>query len=255
VTAPRPSALRSFAYVNFRLWFLGSLISSIGTWMQRVAQDWLVLTQLTHHDAAAVGWVTALQFGPQVLLLPWTGYAADHFDRRKLLIATQAAMGVLALALGALVISRTVQVWHVYLLALLQGVVMAFDSPARQTFVADMVGEKDLANALALNSTLNNASRLVSPAAAGAFIATLGTGWAFIGNGISFFGVLFALAAMSRRDLKQVSKTGQGSRLWGRCRLHPQATQTARRLHHAVSDRHLRDQFSDLHFHHGGDNL
>lgn len=198
------ATFRSLAYFNFRLWFASALVSNIGTWMQRIAQYWLVLTQLTHHDATAVGFVSALQFGPQVLLLPWTGQATDRFDRRKILIVTQAVMASLALVLGGLVVTQTVQLWHVYLLALVQGVAIAFDSPARQTFVADMVGETDLSNAIALNSAVNNVSRMIGPAVAGLVIASIGTGWAFVANGASFAAVLVALTLMRRGDLLQV---------------------------------------------------
>ena len=155
--------------------------------MQRTAQDWLVLTELTHHNASAVGMVMALQFGPQLLLLPWTGFAADHFNQRKLLIATQATMGVLALALGILTVAGvSSQLWHVYVFAFLFGCAAAFDAPVRQTFVAELVGDADLPNAVALNSTSFNAARMIGPAVAGVVIAAVGTGWAFLINGASF---------------------------------------------------------------------
>ena len=131
---------RSLKRFNYRVWAAGALVSNVGTWMQRIAQDWLVLTQLTHHNATAVGVVMALQFGPQVLFLPLTGFAADHFDRRKLLIATQSAMGALALGLGILTVAGLVQLWQVFVFAFLLGSVTAFDAPARQTFVSDLVG-------------------------------------------------------------------------------------------------------------------
>ena len=128
------STFRSLRSYNYRVWAGGALVSNIGTWMQRIAQDWLVLTQLTHNNAAAVGVVMALQFGPQLLLLPLTGFTADHVDRRKLLFVTQAALGTLALGLGVLTITGLVQLWQVYVFALLLGCVTAFDAPARQTF-------------------------------------------------------------------------------------------------------------------------
>src|ERR1700760_1400074 len=142
---------RSLANYNYRLWAGGAVVSNVGTWMQRVAQDWLVLTQLTHNNASALGLVMALQFGPQMLMLPFSGFAADFFDRRKLLIATQAAMGLCALGLGLLTVTGLVQLWQVYLIAFLHGCSAAFDAPARQNFVSDLVGEKDLPNAVALN--------------------------------------------------------------------------------------------------------
>src|SRR5580692_12834926 len=126
---------RSLRGFNYRTYASGALVSNVGTWMQRIAQDWIVLTQLTHHNATAVGVVMSLQFGPQVLLLPLTGFAADAFDRRKLLFATQASMGALALGLGLLTVTGVVQLWHVYVFACLLGCATAFDAPARQTFV------------------------------------------------------------------------------------------------------------------------
>ena len=151
-------SLRSY---NYRVWAGGALVSNVGTWMQRIGQDWLVLTVLTDHNATAVGIVMALQFGPPLLLLPLTGYAADHWDRRKLLLATQAAAGLLALGLGLLTLAGVVQLWHVYGFALLLGCVTAFDAPARQAFVSDLVSDDALANAVALNSASFNAARMV----------------------------------------------------------------------------------------------
>ncbi|MEO6919897.1 MAG: MFS transporter [Collimonas sp.] len=184
---------RSLNGYNYRLWAGGALVSNVGTWMQRTAQDWIVLTQLTHNNATAVGIVMALQFGPQALLLPLTGFAADHFDRRKLLIVTQAAMGVLALGLGILTVAGVVQLWQVYVFAFLLGCVTAFDAPARQTFVSELVAENDLSNAVALNSTSFNAARMIGPAIAGVLIAVIGAGWVFLINAASFAAVLASL--------------------------------------------------------------
>lgn len=184
---------RSLRSPNYRIWAAGALVSNIGTWMQRTAQDWLVLTQLTPHNAAAVGIVMSLQFGPQLLLLPWTGFAADHYDQRKLLIVTQAVMGLLALTLGVFTITGFVELWHVYVFAFLSGCASAFDAPVRQIFVAELVAEKDLSNAIALNSTSFNMARMIGPAVAGLTIASVGTGWAFLLNGSSFFAVLASL--------------------------------------------------------------
>ena len=169
--------------------------------MQRTAQDWVVLTQLTHHNATAVGVVMALQFGPQVLLLPLTGFAADHMDRQKLLFATQAVMGALALGLGLLTTSGLVKLWHVYVFALLLGCVSAFDAPARQTFVSDLVPEADLSNAVGLNSTSFNAARMIGPAIAGILIAAVGSGWVFLINAASFVAVLGSLALLRGEEL------------------------------------------------------
>lgn len=198
---PATGAFRALGNFNYRLWSAGSLVSNIGTWMQRVAQDWLVLTQLTHHDASALGIVMALQFAPQLLLLPWTGFAADHFNQRKLLMVTQAMMGVLALALGALTVAGIVRLWEVYLFAFLSGSVAALDAPVRQTFVSELVGDQHLSNAVALNSTSFNAAGMIGPAVAGLFIATVGTGWAFLINGISFAAVLVSLSFLRVSEL------------------------------------------------------
>ncbi|MCA1457488.1 MFS transporter [Bradyrhizobium sp. BRP22] len=192
---------RSLRGFNYRVWAGGAFVSNVGTWVQRTAQDWLVLTQLTHHDASAVGLVMALQFGPQLLLLPWTGFAADHFNQRKLLIATQATMGALALAVGALTLAGTVQLWQVYVFAFLFGCAAAFDAPVRQTFVAELVGDDDLHNAVALNSTSFNAARMIGPAVSGVLIAAIGTGWAFLVNGASFVAVLISLAFLRVSEL------------------------------------------------------
>jgi MFS family permease len=211
-TASPFRALRSF---NYRVWAAGALVSNVGTWMQRVAQDWLVLTQLTHRDASAVGIVMALQFAPQLLLLPWTGFAADYFNQRKLLMATQAAMGVLALALGALTVLGVVQLWHVYVFAFVFGSAAALDAPARQTFVAELVGDDDLPSAISLNSTSFNAARMVGPAAAGLLIAKVGTGWAFLANGVSFAAVLISMALFRVADLRpnpRASRAASGLR-------------------------------------------
>ena len=191
-------SLRSF---NYRVWAAGAFVSNVGTWMQRTAQDWLVLTELTHHNASAVGMVMALQFAPQFLLLPWTGFAADHFNQRRLLIVTQAAMGGLALLLGFLTVAGIVQLWHVYVFAFLFGSAAAFDAPVRQTFAAELVGDADLPNAVALNSTSFNAARMIGPAISGPVIASAGTGWAFLINGVSFVAVLLSLSLLRSSTL------------------------------------------------------
>jgi MFS family permease len=193
---------RSLRSYNFRLWTAGALVSNIGTWMQRVAQDWLVLTQLTHHNASALGIVMALQFAPQLLLLPWTGLAADRLNQRKLLMFTQGTMGVLALALGALTLSGVVRLWHVYVFAFLSGSAAALDAPVRQTFVAEIVGDSDLPNAVALNSTSFNAGQMIGPAVAGLLIASAGLGWAFVLNGLSFAAVLLSMSLFRLSELR-----------------------------------------------------
>ena len=148
----------------------------------------------------------ALQFGPQLLLLPLTGMAADLLDRRKLLLFTQAAMGLLALGLGLLCISGRVELWHVYVFAFLLGCVTAFDAPVRQTFVSEIVSEDDLTNAVALNSTSFNAARMLGPAVAGLLISSVGTGWVFIINAFSFAGVIGSLLLLRTALLRRAPR-------------------------------------------------
>src|SRR6201994_3192994 len=199
---PVKGAFRALSSFNYRVWAAGALLSNVGTWMQRIAQDWLVLTQLTNHDASAVGIVMSLQFAPQLLLVPWTGLAADRFNQRKLLMFTQAAMGLLALVLGVLTIEGVIRLWHVYVFAFLFGCAAALDAPVRQTFVAELVGDADLSNAIALNSTTFNAARMIGPAVAGFVIASVGTGWAFLFNGASFMAVLLSLCLLRKSELR-----------------------------------------------------
>ena len=206
---------RSLRSPNYRIWAAGALVSNIGSWMQRTAQDWIVLTELTDHSATAIGIVMGLQFGPQILLLPLTGFAADHLNRRKLLFCTQGAMGLLALVLGLLVVTGLVRLWHVYIFAFLLGGVAAFDSPARQTFVSELVDEKHLPNAAALNSTSFNAARMIGPAIAGGLIAAVGSGWVFLLNGLSFVAVLGSLAFLRTRQPSHRPARARGRLLEG----------------------------------------
>ncbi|MGY3565369.1 MFS transporter [Sinomonas sp. RB5] len=194
------SMFRALQHPNYRLWAAGALVSNVGTWMQRVAQDWLVLTQLTNHDGAAVGITTGLQFLPILLLGPYAGLLGDRLDKRKLLFATQTAMGLLALVQGVLVLSGAAQLWHIYAIALLLGVASAFDAPPRQAFVSELVGRADVPNAVALNSASFNLARLAGPGVAGVLIGLIGTGWVFMLNAATFLGVLFSLTRL-RVDL------------------------------------------------------
>jgi len=203
---PVAGTFRSLRSYNFRLWTAGGLVSNVGTWMQRVAQDWLVLTQLTHHDASALGMVMGLQFAPQLLLLPWTGLVADRLNQRKLLMLTQATMGVLALILGVLTVAEVIRLWHVYVLAFLSGSATALDAPVRQTFVAEMVGDGDLPNAVALNSSSFNAAQMIGPAVAGLLIASVGIGWAFLLNGLSFAAVLISMSFFHLSELHKSAR-------------------------------------------------
>lgn len=196
------STFRSLRVHNYLLWFVGALTSNIGTWMQRTAQDWIVLTELTDNDAAAVGITMALQFGPQLLLMPWTGLIADRVNVRRLLMVTQAAMGFLALGLGVIVVTGIAELWHVYLFALLLGIVATFDAPVRQTFVAELVEKKDLTNAVSLNSVSFHTARLIGPAVAGILTAVVGAGWVFMINAVTFAGTLIALKAIRVSELR-----------------------------------------------------
>jgi MFS family permease len=185
---------RSLGIFNYRLYFIGAFTSNIGTWMQRTAQDWIVLTKLTNHDAAAVGVTLALQFGPQLLMMPLSGLIADRVNRRKLLIYTQVGMGVLGLGLGLIVLANVATLWEVYGFAFALGVVAAIDAPVRQTFVSELVPERSIPNAVALNSASFNGARLIGPAVAGVLIAVIGSGWVFVLNAASFGAMLGALA-------------------------------------------------------------
>ncbi len=206
-----PHTFRALNNHNYRVWAGGAIVSNVGTWMQRTAQDWIVLVQLTDKNATAVGIVMALQFGPQLLMLPLSGYAADYFDRRKLLIATQTSMCILALCLGLLTVTGLVQLWHVYMFAFLLGCTAAFDAPARQTFVSELVGETDLINAVALNSTSFNAARMIGPAIAGLLIASVGTGWVFLINAVSYVGVLISLSFLRVDQLHRGVRRAPGA--------------------------------------------
>ena len=161
----------SLSIRNYRIYALGAIVSNVGTWMGRVAQDWVVLTELTDHSASALGIVTGLQFLPMLLLAPWTGAVTDRYPKRVLLLVTQAMLGLAALAGGLLVVTGTAQLWHFYLLALVTGIATAFDNPARQTFVSEMVPRERLSNAVALNSANMNLARIVGPAIGGVLYA------------------------------------------------------------------------------------
>jgi MFS family permease len=192
---------RSLRRHNYRLWAAGALVSNLGTGAQRTAQDWLVLVVLTHQSASALGIVMALQFAPQLLFLPWTGSAADHSDQRKLLMITQASMGMLSLLLGALTLAHVIRLWEVDVFAFLFGTAAAFDSPVRQIFVSQLVGDEDLHNAITLNTISFNLGSLIGPAAAGLLIASIGTAPAFLVNGVSFLAVLMSLLLLRSSEL------------------------------------------------------
>lgn len=191
---------RSLSVRNYRLFATGQAVSLSGTWGQRVAQDWLVLT-LTDGSGTAIGTVTALQFLPVLLFSLYGGLLADRYDKRRLLVGAQAAMGVLALALGLLDLTGAVQLWHVYVLAFGLGLAAAVDTPVRQSFVSEMVGHDDLPNAVSLNSATFNASRIVGPALAGLAIHQWGTAWVFLANAVSYGAVIAGLLMMRTSEL------------------------------------------------------
>jgi MFS family permease len=196
---------RALSNHNYRLYAAGGVVSNTGTWMQRVAQDWLVL-QLTNNSGTALGITTGLQFLPILLLSPYAGLIADRFPKRRLLQVTQLMMAVPALLLGVLAITGLVETWHVYALAFVFGIGTAFDAPARQSFVSEIVSKDDVSNAVGLNSASFNAARIVGPALAGFMIAWLGggasaTGWVIAINALSYGAVVFVLQRMRTSEL------------------------------------------------------
>jgi len=203
MTTVERAARRTFLSLrtrNFRLYFLGQVVSGTGTWLQLVAQSWLVLS-LTH-SALAVGVTLAIQFTPMLLFGAWAGVLVDRLDKRRVLIATAATAGGLAVLLGTVAALGIVQVWMVYVLAFGLGIVTALDNPARRAFVPEMVPKADVPNAVGLNSTVFTASRVIGPAIAGVVIASFGVAWCFLLNGVSFIAVIWALFAMRPTELR-----------------------------------------------------
>ncbi len=208
VTRATRRTFRSLRVRNYRLWFVGQTISLSGTWMQAVAQGWLVYS-LTH-NAVYLGLTAALQFLPVLLLGAYGGVVADRLDKRHVLIATQLLFMVQAFAMWLVVATGVVQLWMVWALALAMGLINVFDNPARQSFAIEMVGADDLANAVGLNSVIVNASRIAGPAVAGLLIATTGLSWTFALNAVSFVAVLVALLLMRPADLQRVERVRAG---------------------------------------------
>ena len=196
---------------NYRIYLSGSIVSNTGTWMQRVAQDWLVL-ELSHSSAVAVGITTALQFLPMLLLSPYGGLTADRFDKRKILKITQAWMAFTSLGLGLLAVLGVAQTWHVFAIAFAFGLGTAFDNPARQSFVSEIVGRDKLTNAIALNSANFNAARIIGPAVAGLIIAGFGTGWAILSNAVSYLAFIAAIMMIKSERLHLVTPTKRAKR-------------------------------------------
>ncbi len=202
---------RSFATVNYRIWFIGALVSNVGGWMQATAQDWVVLTELTNHDATAVGVTMALQFGPPLVLVSVAGWVADRFDRRNVLIATQVTLMLLAIGVAVLLLTGVMTLPLMFVFALAFGVTNAIDAPARQAFVSDMVSREDTPNAVALNSASFNLARLVGPAAGGGLIVLVGSGWVFVLNAATFLAMIVALLLIRRSELQpSVAGTRRG---------------------------------------------
>ena len=201
-----PATLRALQYRNFQLFFSGQLISLIGTWMQNLAQAWLVY-RLTGSMVllGAVGFSSQI---PIFFLAPLGGIVADQYPRQRVVIATQTSAMLLALGLAALTLTGTVRIWHIFVLSALLGAVNAFDIPARQSFIVEMVGKADLMNAIALNSSMFNASRVLGPAIAGILVAAIGEGWCFFANGISYIAVIVGLALMRVAPHQAVAQRG-----------------------------------------------
>lgn len=189
---------RSFRHRNYRILFPANTVSNIGSWAQRIAQDWLVL-ELTNNNGTYLGLVTAVQFAPVLAFSLHGGKLADRFNKRKVLILTNIVGGTASLALGALVMTDLIALWHVFVLAGILGISTAIDAPVRQSFTTEVVGQTDLPNAVSLNSANFNAGRLVGPAISGGLIAAFGTGPSFIVNGLSYFFVIAALANLNEK--------------------------------------------------------
>ncbi len=191
---------RSFRHRNYRILFPANTVSNIGSWAQRIAQDWLVL-ELTNNNGTYLGLVTAVQFAPVLLFSLHGGAMADRIDKRKVLIATNVIGGAASIGLGLLVISEVVQLWHVFVLAGVLGIATAIDAPVRQAFTSELVGHDDLPNAVSLNSANFNGGRLIGPAVSGLLIAAFGTGPSFLINGASYFFVILALLMIDAKRL------------------------------------------------------
>ena len=193
---------------NYRLFAAGQVVSNSGTWMQRTAQDWLVL-EVSHGSGTALGIAAGLQFLPLLLFSLWGGAIADRFPKRRILLITQSLMGALALVLGILALTGTVRLWQVYLLALALGMVTVVDNPTRQTFVTEMVGQTDMPNAIALNSAIFNLARIAGPAIAGIVIGLVGTPTAFLVNAASYGAVITGLLLMRPGELLPIKRVAR----------------------------------------------
>jgi MFS family permease len=203
------SSFRALRTRNYRLWVSGTVVSNTGTWIQRTAQDWLVLTSLTRHSGLAVGITIGLQFAPMLLLAGYSGVVVDRLPIRRLLVATQSLMGATALVLGLLVITGQVQLWEVYVCATVLGMGSALDNPARQAFVSQVVERKDVTSAVSLNTASMNIARLVGPGVSGLLISAVGSGPSFLINAASFGAVLVALFRMNTAQLHPAKRVAR----------------------------------------------
>lgn len=204
---------RSFSVFNYRVWFIGALVSNIGAWMQATALSWVVLTELTDNDASAMGIAMALQFAPPLLLVGPSGWVADRFDRRRLLMLTQSLLLLLGIAVGLLLIAGVMTLPLMYAFTLALGVVLAFDNPARQAFVSDLVTRENASNAVALNAASFNGARMIGPAFAGLLIVVIGSGWVFLVNAFTFVGMIIALWLIRTDELIPRAKATGPSRI------------------------------------------
>ncbi|WP_374760867.1 MFS transporter [Microbacterium jiangjiandongii] len=204
---------RSFSVFNYRVWFIGALVSNIGAWMQATALSWVVLTQLTDNDAGAMGVTMALQFAPPLLLVGVTGWVADRFDRRKLLMITQSLLLVVGVVIGSLLLAGVMTLPLMYGFALLLGFIAAFDNPSRQAFVSDLVSRENASNAVALNAASFNGARMIGPAVAGVVIVAVGTGWVFFVNAVTFIAMIVALMLIRTDELIPRIKHSGAARL------------------------------------------
>jgi len=213
--AVKPSGRRTWralANPNYRLYFFGQLVSQTGAWLQRTAQAWLVLVDL-HGSPADLGILTALQFAPIMVLTLFDGVIADRFPKRKLMFVIQSISTVQAAAMAILTLTGVVQLWPVYVLAFILGLVSAFDFPTRQSFVSEVVSREELQSAIGLNSSVFNGARIIGPGLGGVVIAAFGTGWCFALNAVSFLGVLISLAMLDARRLHEIRRSPRAA-LW-----------------------------------------
>lgn len=192
---------RSFSVFNYRIWFAGALLSNLGIWMQAIAQNWVVLTELTDDDPVAVGISMTLQLAPPLVLVPVSGWVADRFDRRRVLMLTQSCLIGMSLTVGILLLAGVMTLEIMYAFAFTFGLVLAFDSPARHAFVTDVVSRPFASNAVALNAASFNSARMIGPVVAGLAIVEFGAGWVFLLNAAAFFGLIVALLCLRHDEL------------------------------------------------------